>query len=146
MVLTYIFKIENNFNLIGGIIMAGKGGARPGAGRPPKSTVEKSTIDKSSIEKLKKLGIDPINILVKELSKLKGKDDFRSQNLRVRIAEKLLEYGYQKQPVGQASLQQANVPILTIVQKTEPTVKPVTILENSEAVINQSADNEDETN
>ncbi len=132
--------------MIGGIIMAGKGGARPGAGRPPKSTVEKSTIDKSSIDKLKKLGIDPINILVKEISKLKGKDDFRSQNVRVRIAEKLLEYGYQKQPVGQASLQQANVPVLTIVQKTEPTVKPVVELQNSEAVIDQGASNEDETN
>ena len=126
--------------------MAGKGGARSGAGRPPKNTVEPNSIDKSSIDKLKKLGIDPIDILVKELSKLKGKDDFRSQNLRVRIAEKLLEYGYQKQPVGQASLQSANVPILTIVQKSEPQVKPITILENSEAVINQSADNEDETN
>tara|TARA_R110002124_G_scaffold7447_6_gene42693 strand:- start:1121 stop:1513 length:393 start_codon:yes stop_codon:yes gene_type:complete len=129
--------------------MAGKGGARPGAGRPPKSTVEKSTIDKSSIDKLKKLGIDPINILVKELSKLKGKDDFRSQNLRVRIAEKLLEYGYQKQPVGQASFHQANVPILTIVQKsTEPQVKPVEqIIEltNSEAVNNQAQSNDDET-
>ena len=98
------------------------------------------------VDQLKKLGIDPINILVKELSKLKGKDDFRSQNLRVRIAEKLLEYGYQKQPVGQASLQQANVPVLTIVQKTEPTVKPVIELKNSEAVIDQGANNEDETN
>jgi len=37
------------------------------------------------------------------------------------------------------------VPILTIVQKTEPTVKPVTILQNSEPAINQSANNEDET-
>tara|TARA_R110000772_G_scaffold212189_1_gene322736 strand:- start:127 stop:510 length:384 start_codon:yes stop_codon:yes gene_type:complete len=116
--------------------MAGKGGVRAGAGRPRKaSSVEKSDIDKSSIDKLKKLGIDPIDILVKELSKLKGKDDFRSQNLRVRIAEKLIEYSYTKQPVGQASLQSANVPILTIVQKSEPHVKPITILENSEAVI-----------
>ena len=115
--------------------MAGKGGRREGAGRPPKSTVEKSTIDKSSIDKLRKLGIDPIAILVKELSKLKGKDDFRSQNLRVRIAEKLLEYGYQKQPVGSATLQAANVPVLTIVQKSEtPQVKAVIELENSEAV------------
>ena len=114
--------------------MAGKGGARPGAGRPPKSTVEKSTIDKSSIDKLRKLGIDPIAILVKELSKLKGKDDFRSQNLRVRIAEKLLEYGYQKQPVGSATLQAANVPILTIVQKSQTQVKPVIELQDSEAV------------
>ena len=112
-----------------------KRGARLGAGRPPKSTVEKSTIDKSSIDKLRKLGIDPIAILVKELSKLKGKDDFRSQNLRVRIAEKLLEYGYQKQPVGSATLQAANVPVLTIVQKSEtPQVKAVIELENSEAV------------
>ena len=127
--------------------MAGKGGARPGAGRPPKNTVEPNSINKSSIDKLKKLGIDPIDILVKELSKLKGKDDFRSQNLRVRIAEKLLEYGYQKQPVGQASLQSANVPILTIVQKSEPHVKPITILENSEAVIlNQAQNTDDETN
>ena len=127
--------------------MAGKGGARPGAGRPPKNTVEPNSIDKSSIDKLKKLGIDPIDILVKELSKLKGKDDFRSQNLRVRIAEKLLEYGYQKQPVGQASLQSANVPILTIVQKSEPQVKPITILENSKAVIlNQAQNTDDETN
>ena len=126
--------------------MAGKGGARPGAGRPPKNTVEPNSIDKSSIDKLKKLGIDPIDILVKELSKLKGKDDFRSQNLRVRIAEKLLEYGYQKQPVGQALMQQANVPILTIVQKTEPTIKPVIELKNSEAVINQAQNTDDEIN
>jgi len=125
--------------------MAGKGGARPGAGRPPKSTVEKSTIDKSSIDKLRKLGIDPINILVKELSKLKGKDDFRSQNLRVRIAEKLLEYGYQKQPVGTATLQAANVPVLTIVQKSESQqVKPVIELENSE-VVNEVQGSVDET-
>jgi len=38
------------------------------------------------------------------------------------------------------------VPILTIVQKTEPTLKPVTILENSEAVINQAQNTDDETN
>jgi len=109
--------------------MAGKGGARPGAGRPPKSTVEKSTIDKSSIEKLKKLGIDPINILVKELSKLKGKDDFRSQNLRVRIAEKLLEYGYSKQPTSLHTSGTSNMPVLTIVQKgqnnAEKVVSPI---------------------
>jgi len=115
--------------------MAGKGGARPGAGRPPKSTVAKSSIDKSSIEKLKKLNIDPIDILVKELSKLKGKDDFRSQNLRVRIAEKLIEYSYTKQPVGQANMQLNNVPVLTIVQKSDPQVKPVIELKDSEAEI-----------
>tara|TARA_R110000822_G_scaffold56648_1_gene143012 strand:+ start:177 stop:560 length:384 start_codon:yes stop_codon:yes gene_type:complete len=126
--------------------MASKGGARPGAGRPPKNTVEPNSIDKSSIDKLRKLGIDPINILVKELSKLKGKDDFRSQNLRVRIAEKLLEYGYQKMPVGQALLQTANVPILTIIQKTDQHLKPIIELKNSEAVIiNQGAVNDDET-
>ena len=105
--------------------MAGKGGARPGAGRPPKSTVEKSTIDKSSIDKLKKLGIDPINILVKELSKLKGKDDFRSQNLRVRIAEKLLEYGYSKMPTSINQTGNSDMPILTIVQKSQPVEKVV---------------------
>ena len=132
--------------------MAGKGGARPGAGRPPKSTVEKSTIDKSSIDKLRKLGIDPIAILVKELSKLKGKDDFRSQNLRVRIAEKLIEYSYAKQPVGSATLEASNIPILTIVQKA-PTpnevkvVGPTIELENSESVtITQSAVDDAKTN
>jgi hypothetical protein len=45
-------------------------------------------------------------------------------------------------------LQQANVPILTIVQKSEPTVKPVKQIEltNSEAVIDQGANTDDETN
>ena len=99
--------------------MAGKGGARPGAGRPPKNTVEPNSIDKSSIDKLKKLGIDPIDILVKELSKLKGKDDFRSQNLRVRIAEKLLEYGYSKQPTSMHTSGTLDMPVLTIVQKDQ---------------------------
>ena len=124
-----------------------RGGYRPNAGRP-KQTSEEKLINKqlSTIDKLKKLKLDPIDILNKELKALKGKEDPKSQNLRVRIAEKLLEYGYQKQPVGQASLQQANVPILTIVQKTEPTLKPVTILENSEAVINQAQNTDDETN
>ena len=40
-----------------------------------------------------------------------------------------------KQPVGSATLQAANVPVLTIVQKSEtPQVKAVIELENSEAV------------
>ena len=125
-----------------------RGGYRPNAGRP-KQTNEEKLINKqlSTIDKLKKLKLDPIDILNKELKALKGKEDTKSQNLRVRIAEKLLEYGYQKQPVGQASLQSANVPILTIVQKSEPQVKPITILENSEAVIlNQAQNTDDETN
>lgn len=125
-----------------------RGGYRPNAGRP-KQTSEEKLINKqlSTIDKLKKLKLDPIDILNKELKALKGKEDTKSQNLRVRIAEKLLEYGYQKQPVGQASLQSANVPILTIVQKSEPQVKPITILENSEAVIlNQAQNTDDETN
>lgn len=131
--------------------MAGKGGARPGAGRPPKDkTVDKldSSISDSSIAKLKKLGIDPITVLVKELKKLKGKEDFRSQNLRVRIAEKLLEYGYQKQPVSATGVEVGNVPVLTIVQKQEEkVVTPIKdeVLELSDAN-NQSAGNNAKTN
>ena len=124
-----------------------RGGYRPNAGRP-KQTSEEKLLNKqlSTVDKLKKLKLDPIDILNKELKALKDKTDTKSQNLRVRIAEKLLEYGYQKQPVGQASLQQANVPVLTIVQKTEPTLKPIDILENSETVINHALDKDDETN
>ena len=39
---------------------------------------------------MKRLKIDPIDILNKELKALKGKEDSKSQNLRVRIAEKLI--------------------------------------------------------
>jgi len=92
-----------------------RGGYRPGAGRKP---VPKDKIE-SSIEKMKRLKLDPIDILNTELKKLEGKEDSKSQVLRVRIAEKLLEYGYSKQPVSLHTSGMANVPVLTIVQKNE---------------------------
>jgi len=97
-----------------------RGGYRPNAGRP-KQTGEEKLINKqlSTIDKLKKLKLDPIDILNKELKALKGKEDTKSQNLRVRIAEKLLEYGYSKQPTSLHTSGTSNMPVLTIVQKSQ---------------------------
>ena len=97
-----------------------RGGYRPNAGRP-KQTSEEKLINKqlSTIDKLKKLKLDPIDILNKELKALKGKEDPKSQNLRVRIAEKLLEYGYSKQPTSLHTSGTSNMPVLTIVQKSQ---------------------------
>jgi hypothetical protein len=97
-----------------------RGGYRPNAGRP-KQTSEEKLINKqlSTIDKLKKLKLDPIDILNKELKALKGKEDTKSQNLRVRIAEKLLEYGYSKQPTSLHTSGTSNMPVLTIVQKSQ---------------------------
>ena len=100
------------------------GGYRPGAGRKPKP---KEQVE-SSIEKMKRLGLDPIDILNGELKKLEGKEDSKSQNLRVRIAEKLLEYGYSKQPTSLHSSGMANVPVLTIVSKQEPDIKQADVV------------------
>lgn len=95
-----------------------RGGYRPNAGRP-KQTAEEKLINKqlSTIDKLKKLKLDPIDILNKEFKALKGKEDTASRNLRVRIAERLLEYGYQKQPTSLHTSGVANMPVLTIVKK-----------------------------
>ncbi len=107
-----------------------RGGYRPNAGRP-KQTSEEKLINKqlSTIDKLKKLKLDPIDILNKELKALKGKEDTKSQNLRVRIAEKLLEYGYSKQPTSLHTSGTSNMPVLTIVQKSqndaEKVVRPI---------------------
>jgi len=107
-----------------------RGGYRPNAGRP-KQTSEEKLINKqlSTIDKLKKLKLDPIDILNKELKALKGKEDSKSQNLRVRIAEKLLEYGYSKQPTSLHTSGTSNMPVLTIVQKgqnnAEKVVSPI---------------------
>jgi|TARA_R110000803_G_scaffold38458_1_gene83184 hypothetical protein len=107
-----------------------RGGYRPNAGRP-KQTSEEKLINKqlSTIDKLKKLKLDPIDILDKELKALKGKEDTKSQNLRVRIAEKLLEYGYSKQPTSMHTSGTLDMPVLTIVQKgqhnDEKVVSPI---------------------
>jgi hypothetical protein len=104
------------------------GGYRPGAGRkpPPK---DPSTEPESSVSKMKRLKIDPIDILNNELKSLEGQTDTRSQNLRVRIAEKLLEYGYSKQPVSLHNSGMANVPLLTIVSKVIPEIKQANVVE-----------------
>jgi len=104
------------------------GGYRPGAGRkpPPK---DPSTEPESSVSKMKRLKIDPIDILNKELKALEGKEDSKSQNLRVRIANTLLEYGYSKQPVSLHNSGMANVPLLTIVSKVIPEIKQANVVE-----------------
>ena len=104
------------------------GGYRPGAGRkpPPK---DPSTEPESSVSKMKRLKIDPIDILNKELKALEGKEDSKSQNLRVRIANTLLEYGYSKQPVSLHNSGMANVPLLTIISKVIPEIKQANVVE-----------------
>ena len=104
------------------------GGYRPGAGRKP-APKDPASGPENSVAKMKRLKIDPIDILNKELKALEGKEDSKSQNLRVRIAEKLLEYGYSKQPVSLHNSGLANVPILTIVSKQEPEIKNVNVVE-----------------
>lgn len=115
-----------------------RGGYRPGAGRKPapKDKVE------SSIEKMKRLKLDPIDILNSELKKLEGKEDPKSQNLRVRIAEKLLEYGYSKQPVSLHSTGMANVPVLTIVGKQEPDIKQADVVIEHNSISENTDDKE----
>ena len=105
------------------------GGYRPGAGRKP-APKDPSTGPESSVAKMKRLKIDPIDILNEELKALEGKEDYKSQNLRVRIAEKLLEYGYSKQPVSLHNSGMANVPVLTIVSKKEPEIKDANVVEH----------------
>ena len=104
------------------------GGYRVGAGRKPKPK-DPSTEPESSVSKMKRLKIDPIDILNNELKSLEGQTDTRSQNLRVRIAEKLLEYGYSKQPVSLHNSGMANVPLLTIVSKVIPEIKQANVVE-----------------
>jgi len=106
------------------------GGYRPGAGRKP-APKDPSTGPESSVAKMKRLKIDPIDILNGELKALEGKEDSKSQNLRVRIAEKLLEYGYSKQPVSLHNSGMANVPVLTIVSKKEPDIKNANVVEHN---------------
>jgi hypothetical protein len=105
------------------------GGYRPGAGRKPMPR-DPASGPENSVAKMKRLKIDPIDILNKELKSLEGKEDSRSQNLRVRIAEKLLEYGYSKQPVSLHNSGLANVPVLTIVSKQEPEIKQANVVEH----------------
>jgi len=105
------------------------GGYRVGAGRKPKPK-DPSTEPESSVSKMKRLKIDPIDIMNNELKSLEGNTDTRSQNLRIRIAEKLLEYGYSKQPVSLHNSGMANVPLLTIVSKVIPEIKQTNVVEH----------------
>ena len=117
------------------------GGYREGAGRKPMPK-DPSKEPESSSAKMKRLKIDPIDILNKELKALQGKEDSKSQNLRVRIAEKLLEFGYSKMPVSLHNSGMANVPILTIISKQEPEIKNVNVV-NVEHEISTSEDTND---
>ncbi|WP_347851813.1 hypothetical protein [Planktomarina sp.] len=117
------------------------GGYRPGAGRKPKPKDPNDGIE-SSVTKMKRLKIDPIDILNKELKALQGKEDSKSQNLRVRIAEKLLEYGYSKQPVSLHNTGLANVPMLTIVSKINPEIKQANVVEHEISTSEDSNDKE----
>lgn len=120
-----------------------RGGYRPGAGRKPKPKDHQE----SSIEKMKRLKLDPIDILNTELKKLEGKEDPKSQNLRVRIAEKLLEYGYSKMPTSLHSTGLANVPVLTIVGKQEPDIKKADVVIEHNSISENTDDKENiETN
>ena len=117
------------------------GGYRPGAGRKPKPKDPNDGIE-SSVTKMKRHKIDPIDILNKELKALQGKEDSKSQNLRVRIAEKLLEYGYSKQPVSLHNTGLANVPMLTIVSKINPEIKQANVVEHEISTSEDSNDKE----
>ena len=119
----------------------GSGGYREGAGRKPMPK-DASKEPESSSAKMKRLKIDPIDILNKELKALDGKEDSRSQALRVRIAEKLLEFGYSKMPVSLHNSGLANVPILTIVSKQEPEIKQANVVEHE---IQSEVDDEKES-
>ena len=120
----------------------GSGGYRIGAGRKPKPK-DPSTLPESAIQKMKRLKIDPILILNGELKKLKGKDDPKSQALRIRICEKLLEFGYSKMPVSLHNSGLNNVPVLTIVSKKEPEIKQANeVIEHKEIKEIQSETND----
>ena len=119
----------------------GSGGYRPGAGRKPMPK-DPSKEPESSSAKMKRLKIDPIDILNKELKALEGKEDSRSQALRVRIAEKLLEFGYSKMPVSLHNSGLANVPILTIVSKQEPEIKQANVVEHKISTSEDTNDKE----
>jgi|TARA_R110000850_G_scaffold47753_2_gene119034 hypothetical protein len=117
------------------------GGYRPGAGRKPMPK-EPNSGSESSVAKMKRLKIDPIDILNNELKSLDGKEDSKSQNLRVRIAEKLLEYGYSKQPVSLHNSGLANVPLLTIVTKKETEIKQANVVEHEISISEDTNDKE----
>ena len=117
------------------------GGYRAGAGRKPMPK-DPSTGPESSVAKMKRLKIDPIDILNKELKALDGKEDSRSQALRVRIAEKLLEFGYSKMPVSLHNTGMANVPVLTIVSKQEPEIKQANVVEHKISTSEDTNDKE----
>ena len=118
------------------------GGYRPGAGRKPMPK-DPASGPENSVAKMKRLKIDPIDILNKELKALEGKEDSKSQNLRVRIAEKLLEYGYSKQPVSLHNSGLANVPVLTIVTKQqEPEIKQANVVEHEISTSEDTNDKE----
>ena len=117
------------------------GGYRAGAGRKP-APKDPSTEPESSVAKMKRIKIDPIDILNKELKALDGKEDSRSQALRVRIAEKLLEFGYSKMPVSLHNTGLANVPVLTIVSKQEPEIKQANVVEHEISTSEDTNDKE----
>jgi len=118
------------------------GGYRAGAGRKPMPK-DPSLGPESSAAKMKRLKIDPIDILNKELKALEGKEDSRSQALRVRIAEKLLEFGYSKMPVSLHNSGLANVPVLTIVSKQqEPEIKQANVVEHEISTSEDTNDKE----
>ena len=120
----------------------GSGGYRPGAGRKPMPK-DPSKEPESSSAKMKRLKIDPIDILNKELKALEGKEDSRSQALRVRIAEKLLEFGYSKMPVSLHNSGLTNVPVLTIVSKQqEPEIKQANVVEHKISTSEDTNDKE----
>tara|TARA_B110000285_G_C14994251_1_gene547955 strand:+ start:613 stop:990 length:378 start_codon:yes stop_codon:yes gene_type:complete len=117
------------------------GGYRPGAGRKPYPK-DSNSGPESSVAKMKRLNIDPIDILNKELKALEGKEDSRSQALRVRIAEKLLEFGYSKMPVSLHNSGLANVPLLTIVTKKETEIKQANVVEHEISISEDTNDKE----
>ena len=117
------------------------GGYRPGAGRKPMPK-DPASGPENSIAKMKRLKIDPIDILNKELKALEGKEDSKSQNLRVKVATTLLEYGYSRQPVSLHNSGLANVPVLTIVTKQQPEIKQANVVEHK---IQSEVDDEKES-
>ena len=117
------------------------GGYRPGAGRKPMPK-DPASGPENSIAKMKRLKIDPIDILNKELKALEGKEDSKSQNLRVKVATTLLEYGYSRQPVSLHNSGLANVPVLTIVTKQQPEIKQANVVEHEISTSEDTNDKE----
>ena len=117
------------------------GGYRPGAGRKPMPK-DPASGPENSIAKMKRLKIDPIDILNKELKALEGKEDSKSQNLRVKVATTLLEYGYSRQPVSLHNSGSANLPVLTIVTKQQPEIKQANVVENEISTSEDTNDKE----